>query len=315
MRMIGRTLPAYSATPWQRLLKRIVGNWVLYLFLIPCLVYLALFNYWPMAGIQIAFRDFKAAKGVWNSPWVGFLHFQRFFDSYQFRELVWNTVSLSFYQIIAGFPLPIILALLLNYTTIPRMKRFAQTVTYAPHLISVVVMAGMLIVFSAPRGLFNQITGLFGAKPFAMLGSPSLYQPMYVWSTAWQRTGYHAVLYIAALSSVSDELHEAAIVDGANKFRRILHIDLPSILPTMMILLILSLGNLMSIGFEKSYLLQNNLNLSVSEIISTYVYKIGIQGAQYSYSAAIGIFNNVINLMLLVTVNKISNKLTGSGLW
>lgn len=295
--------------------KNIHKNWILYLFLLPCLTYIIIFNYIPLYGIQIAFKDFRASLGITGSPWVGWKHFENFFNSYQFGTLLRNTLSLSVYQLIATLPLPVFLALLLNYTTMPGLKRFAQTSTYAPHLISVVVMAGMLIVFSGQNGLFNQLLKLFGIEPIAFLGRADMYQSMYVWSTVWQRTGYNAVIYIAALSGVSDELHEAAIVDGANKLKRIWHIDIPAILPTMVILIIMNVGNLMGIGFEKSFLLQNNLNLERSEIIATYVYKIGIQGAQYSYATAIGLFNNIINFALLVTVNKIAKKLSGSSLW
>lgn len=299
----------------RALWHKILTNWVLYLFLLPCLAYIVIFNYIPLIGIQIAFRDFKASQGIWGSAWVGLKHFRTFFDSYQFGTLLSNTLTLSIYQIAASFPLPILLAIILNYTTIPGMKRFSQTVTYAPHLISTVVLCGMLIIFSSANGLFNQITGLFGMRPFEMLGRSNLYQSIYVWSTVWQRTGYSAVLYIAALSAVSDELHEAAIIDGANKIQRVCHIDFPTILPTVAILLIMNVGNLLSIGFEKSYLLQNSLNLGRSEIISTYVYKVGLQSGQFSYSTAISIFNNVINFTLLIAVNKLSGKLTGSSLW
>ena len=299
----------------RRILNRILRNWVLYLFLVPCITYISIFNYAPMYGIIMAFKNFKPSLGIWGSPWYGFNHFQRFFGSYQVWDLFRNTITLSLYQIIASFPLPILLALILNYTTIPKLKKIGQTATYAPHLISVVVLAGMLIVFCSPRGLFNQILGIFGVNPSPLLGNSSLYQSIYVWSTVWQRTGYNAVLYIAALTAVSDELHEAATIDGANKFQRVWHIDIPAILPTIMILLIMSVGNLMSIGFEKSFLLQNDLNLGRSEIIATYVYKIGIQSAQYSYATAIGMINNVINFALLVTVNRISRHLTGNSLW
>lgn len=298
-----------------RLWRRIKKNWLLYLFLLPALIYLGVFHYAPLYGIQIAFRDFKATLGIWGSPWVGMKHFQTFFDSYQFKDLLYNTLTLSIYQICATIPMPVILALILNYTTMPRLKKLAQSSTFAPHLISVVVMCGMLTTFSSSTGLFNIILGLFGHEPVSFLGKPSLFQTMYVFSTVWQRTGYNAVIYIAALSSVSEELHEAAIVDGASKLKRVWYIDIPSILPTMVILIIMSVGNLMSIGFEKSFLLQNDLNLERSEIISTYVYKVGIQGAQYSYSTAIGLFNNVINFILLVIVNKASKVLSGSSLW
>ena len=288
---------------------------MLYLFLIPCLAYVIIFDYVPLYGIQIAFRDFRGSLGIVGSPWVGFKHFSNFFQSYQFWDLLSNTVTLSLYQLSATLPMPIILALILNYTTIPWLKKIAQSSTFAPHLISVVVMAGMLVTFSAQQGLFNQIVGLFGHEPISFMGSEKLYQTMYVWSTVWQRTGYNAVIYIAALSSVSEELHEAAIVDGANKIKRIWHIDLPALVPTIVILMIMSIGQLLSIGFEKSFLLQNDLNLAKSEIISTYVYKIGIQGAQYSYATAIGLFNNIINFILLISVNRISRKVSGNSLW
>lgn len=298
-----------------KLWKSISKNWVLYLFLLPCIAYVATFNYAPLYGIQIAFKNFRASLGILGSEWVGFEHFIRFFESYQFETLLYNTISLSLYQFIASFPAPFILALVLNYATIPWLKKFTQTSTYAPHLISVVVMAGMLIIFSSPTGLLNQLAGLFGIEPIALLGRNDLYQSVYVWSTVWQRTGFNSVIYIAALSSVNEELYEAAVIDGASKFKRVLHIDIPAILPTMVILLIMSVGNLMSIGFEKSFLIQNDLNLERSEIIATYVYKVGIQGAQYSYASAIGIFNNIINFILLITINRISNKVSGNSLW
>ena len=298
-----------------RLWASVKKNWVLYLFLLPTIVYVILFNYAPLYGIQIAFRDFKGSLGIWGSPWVGMKHFSAFFNSYQFTDLLYNTLSLSLYQLVATLPMPIVLALLLNYTSWPWLKKLSQSSTFAPYLISVVVMAGMLIVFSGPTGLFNQITRLLGMEPVSFLGREDLYQSMYVWSSVWQRTGYNAVIYIAALSSVNDELHEAAIIDGASKPKRIWHIDIPAIMPTMIILTIMAVGNLMGIGFEKSILLQNDLNLGRSEIISTYVYKVGIKGAQYSYATAIGIFNNVINFILLITVNKLSKKVSGSGLW
>lgn len=295
--------------------KRICKNWVLYLFLLPSLIYIIVLDYVPMYGIQIAFKDFKAFMGISGSPWVGLKHFKNFFGSYQFGTLLYNTLALSIYQLAATIPLPVFLALILNYTTSPKLKKVAQTSTYAPHLISVVVMAGMLTVFCSQTGLFNQITRLFGIEPVQFLGQEKMFRSIYVWSTVWQRTGFNAVIYIAALTSVSYELHEAAIVDGASKLKRVLHIDIPAIMPTMIILIIMNLGNIMGIGFEKAFLLQKDLNLGTSEIISTYVYKIGIKGAQYSYATAIGLFNNTINFILLVTVNYISKKLSNSSLW
>lgn len=299
----------------RKLWGRIKKNWLLYLFLLPALIYLGIFHYAPLYGIQIAFRNFKGSLGIWGSPWVGLQHFQTFFSSYQFKELLYNTLSLSVYQLVATIPMPVVLALILNYTTVPALKKIAQSSTFAPHLISVVVMCGMLTTFSSSTGLFNILLKLLGMEPVSFLGIPRLYQTMYVASTVWQRTGYNAVIYIAALSSVSEELHEAAIVDGASKLKRVWYIDIPSILPTMVILIIMSVGNLMSIGFEKSLLLQNDLNLERSEIIATYVYKIGIQGAQYSLSTAVSLFNNLINFVLLISVNRISKALSGSSLW
>lgn len=302
-------------TKRQKMWKGIRRNWVLYAFLVPSIVYIIIFNYAPLYGIQIAFRNFRATLGISGSPWVGMKYFIDFFNSYQFGDLLYNTLTLSVYLLAIELPMPIILALLLNYTTIPWLKKLAQSSTFAPRLISVVVMAGMLVTFSSSTGLFNQLLKLFGVGPIDFMGNQNIYQSMYVWSGIWQATGYNAVIYIAALSGVNQELYEASIVDGANKLKRIWYIDLPALMPTMVILFIMGVGNLMGIGFEKSLLLQNDLNLARSEIIATYVYKIGIQGAQYSYATAIGLFNNVINFFLLISANRISRKLTGSSLW
>lgn len=299
----------------KRTWLQIQRNWVIYLFLLPALVYVAVFNYAPMAGVLNAFKDYKGLLGIWGSPWVGIENFTRFFESYQFGTLIRNTITLSLYLLIVSFPFPIILAIMLKYATIPGLKKISQTFTYAPHLVSVVVICGMLITFSSSKGLFNQIVLFFGGETKPLLGEPQLYQTMYVMSNVWQHTGYKAVLYIAALAGVNPELHEAAMIDGANKLKRVIHVDLPCILPTIVILLIMSFGRLMSIGYEKSFLLQNSLNLDVSEIISTYAYKIGIQQGQFSYSTAIDMFNNVINLVLLFSINAISRKITESSLW
>lgn len=287
---------------------------MLYLFLLPTFIYLLIFNYWPMYGVQIAFRNFKPTKGIWGSPWVGMKNFTKFFNSYMFEDLLSNTIILSLYQIFAAFAFPIILALLLNYCVSNRLRKVTQMVTYAPHFISTVVMVGMLNVFLSESGIINHLLHLLGLESMPFLSDAGMFRHIYVWSHIWQRTGYNAVIYIAALAGVSPELHEAAIVDGANKLQRILHIDLPSILPTAIILLIMSTGNMLSLGFEKVYLLQNDLNLGVSEIISTYVYKIGLLNAQYSYSTAIGLFNNIINLVVLLTVNKLADKVSGTSL-
>ena len=296
-------------------LKNVKWNWMLYLFLVPCITYIIIFDYLPLYGIQLAFRDFTATKGIWGSPFVLFKHFTRFFESYQFWTLLKNTLSLSLYLLVATFPLPIVLAILINYTTIHSMRKFSQTITYAPHLISTVVLVGMLMVFLGQNGLINQFNQMLGLKTVQYVGKETLFQSIYVWSDVWQHTGWGAIIYIAVLSGVDQELHEAAIVDGANKLQRIWHIDIVAILPTAVILLIMNLGSIMNLGFEKVFLMQNDLNLGVSEIISTYVYKIGIQSAQYSYATAIGLFNNAINFILLILVNRSAKAITGTSLW
>ena len=301
-------------TPWKKKLNKVTRNWVLYLFLLPTLIYLLIFNYWPMYGVQIAFRNFKPTKGIWGSPWVGMKNFDKFFHSYMFKDLLTNTIVLSVYQIVASFAFPILLALLLNYCVSNKLRKVTQMVTYAPHFISTVVLVGMLNVFLSESGIINHLLNLLGLRSVPFLSDAGMFRHIYVWSHIWQRTGYNSVIYIAALAGVNPELHEAAIVDGANKLQRILHIDLPAIMPTAIILLIMSTGNMLSLGFEKVYLMQNDLNLGVSEIISTYVYKIGLLNAQYSYSTAIGLFNNVINLIVLLTVNKIADKVIGTSL-
>ena len=271
-------------TPWKKKLNKVTRNWVLYLFLLPTLIYLLIFNYWPMYGVQIAFRNFKPTKGIWGSPWVGMKNFDKFFHSYMFKDLLTNTIVLSVYQIVASFAFPILLALLLNYCVSNKLRKVTQMVTYAPHFISTVVLVGMLNVFLSESGIINHLLNLLGLRSVPFLSDAGMFRHIYVWSHIWQRTGYNSVIYIAALAGVNPELHEAAIVDGANKLQRILHIDLPAIMPTAIILLIMSTGNMLSLGFEKVYLMQNDLNLGVSEIISTYVYKIGLLNAQYPRS-------------------------------
>jgi putative aldouronate transport system permease protein len=269
-----------------------------------------------MYGVQIAFKNFMANRGIWKSPWVGLTHFKRFFMSPDFLSLVWNTIILSIYQLVVGFPIPIIIALLINQCGSLRFKKFVQNVMYAPHFISIVVLVGMMQVMMSPRsGVINTIITLLGNDPVFFFGQERYFRHLYVWSGIWQSMGFNSIIYISVLAGVSQEMHEAAIVDGATKFKRILYIDLPSIMPTAAILLILSIGQMMSIGFDKVYLMQNSINLPVSEVISTYIYKKGILDTDYSFSSAVGLFNNVINFTLLIMVNKISRKLTGSSLW
>ena len=290
-------------------------NWVCYLFILPMLIYVIIFNYIPMYGIQLAFKDYRVADGIWGSAWVGLKHFKTFFESYQFKDLLWNTLSLSLYSLIAGFPMPIIFALLLNYITNVKLKKVVQMVTYAPHFISTVVYCGMILIFLSSDGVINQLLKLIGIDSVAFLTNPSNFRHIYVWSGVLQNIGWGSIMYISVLTSVDPTLHEAATVDGATRFQRLLHIDLPAIVPTMVIMLIMRAGEIMDLGFEKAFLLQNNINLDYSEIIATYVYKIGIQGGQFSYSSAIGLFNNVINMVLLVVVNKIAKKVSDVSLW
>ena len=296
--------------------KQMKANYFLYIFLLPATVYLGIFAYGPLYGIQIAFKDFYAFNGIVGSPWVGLKHFNTFFNSPRFSMLLGNTLTISVYSLLAGFPIPIILALLLNYTPRQGLKRFAQTVSYAPHFISIVVLAGMLNVFLSPKsGFINTLLGYIGVGPIFFMGSPAAFKHIYVWSGVWQSAGWSSIIYLAALSGVSPELHEAAIIDGANKLQRIAHIDIPTIMPTMVILLVMSFGSIMNVGYEKAFLLQNSLNMTSSEIISTYTYKVGLMEAKYSYSTAIGLFNNVINFTLLIIVNRIARVLSGSSLW
>ncbi len=296
--------------------KMMVRNKALYLFLLPAMLYLAIFNYAPLFGLQIAFRDFKPAAGIWGSKWVGLANFKKFFGSYSFLDLLRNTLTLSIYQLLVCFPFPIILALILNYTPSYRLKKITQTMTYIPHFLSVVVMVGILFIFFSPgTGIVNNVIRSLGGTGFDFLGSAKSFPHMFVWSACWQNVGWSSIIYMSALAGVSQEVHEAAMVDGASKLQRIWHVDLPALLPTIITLLILNSGQIMSVGYEKVYLMQSAGNLTTSEIISTYVYKIGIQGAQYSYATAIGLFNNIVNMIIILTVNKVSDKLTGMGLW
>lgn len=291
-------------------------DWQLFLMCLLPVIYFIVFHYLPMYGVQIAFKDFQASKGIWGSDWAGFKYFKRFFESYQFWPLIKNTLALSFLQILVGFPIPILLAILLNQMKNQRFRQFVQTVTYCPHFISIVVLTGMLYIFLSPRtGLINNLIQFLGGEPRFFLGQPEWFRPIFVLSGVWQNAGWSAIIYIAALAGISPDLYEAAKMDGANKWQIIRHIDLPGIMPTVTMMLIMEMGKVMNIGFQKAYLMQNGLNIAASEIIPTYIYKIGLIDAQYSYSAAISLFNNIINIILLVTVNKIAQKTSENSLW
>lgn len=297
-------------------LKKMKVNWELYLLMLLPVAYFILFKYLPMYGVQIAFKDFSASKGIWGSEWVGLEHFQRFFEAYNFWPIIKNTVYLSVLNLLITFPIPIIIAILLNQLRRNKLKRFIQTIIYAPYFISTVVLVGMMFVFLSPNsGLVNHIIVAFGGEPILFTGESVWFRPMYIFSTMWQETGFACVIYLAALAGIDPYLHEAAVVDGANKWQRIRFIDLPGITPTIVILFILAVGNLMNIGFEKAFLMQTDLNKATSEIIPTYVYTVGIQRGLYSFSVAISFFNAIINLILLIFVNRVAKKVSGSSLF
>lgn len=295
---------------------RLRNSWQLYVLLAPGLLYLAVFKYWPMYGAQIAFRNYSPAGGFFGSPWVGLKHFERFMNSFQFELLMVNTLTINTLGLLIAFPVPILLALLVNQLAHERFKRAVQTVLYTPSFISVVVVVGMIFLLFSPRsGIVNNAIQLAGGDPIFFLGDPGWFRPLYIGSDIWQNAGFSMIIYLAALTAVDPSLHEAAKVDGANKFRRVWHIDLPSILPVITILFILAIGSIFNLGFEKIYLMQTPLNLPASEVINTYVYKAGLQQAQFSYSAAIGLFNSVLNLVLLLVFNGVAKKANQSSLW
>ena len=304
----------------KKLFKSYKQHWQLFVFLILPVAYILIFAYWPMFGLQIAFKKFSIVKGIAGSPWVGFKNFLKFFNAYQFEAVITNTLTLSLYALLAAFPFPILFALVLNVVENAKYKKIVQTITYMPHFISIVVLVGMLMqIFHPMIGLYGKFyKAVTGQIPSDLFANPSAFKHLYVWSGVWQGFGYNSIIYIAALTNVSGELHEAAEVDGASRFQRVLHIDFPALVPTIVIMLILRMGSIMSIGFEKTYLMQNSLNLSSSEIISTFVYKKGLGagvGNDYSYSTAIGMFNSIVNLILITTVNMISRRVSETSLW
>jgi len=299
--------------------KNMRARWQLYLLMVIPVVYVIIFSYGPMGGLVIAFKRFNYTLGIFRSPWVGLANFRRFLESYKFLQVLRNTLTISFYSLLIGFPIPIIFALLLNALPMRRYQKMIQTVTYIPHFISTVVMVGLIFqVLNNRIGLYGALMLLLTNKiPIDILGIGTNFKHIYVWSGVWQGTGYASIIYFAALSNVDPTLHEAALVDGATRFQRLLHVDIPTILPTASIMLILAVGGIMNVAFEKTLLMQNSLNLNFSEVISTYVYKVGLaSGANdYSFSAAIGMFNSVINFMLLIIANWGSKKLSGSGIF
>lgn len=296
--------------------NKLKANWQLYIMFFVPLLFVVVFCYIPMYGVVIAFKNFVPTKGIMGSDWVGLKYFKQFLGSYQFIRLIKNTLGISFYQLIAGFPIPIILAIAINECRHTFFRKTVQFVSYMPHFISVVVMTSVVLMLIAPRtGFLNHLIVALGGETVDFIAKPEYFKSIYVWSGIWQSMGYSSIIYFAALSGIDPALHEAAIMDGASKLKRILHIDLPGIAPTIIILLILQSGKIMNVGYEKVLLMQNSVNMSASDIIATYVYRVGLIDAQYSLSAAVGLFNNVINLILLLTVNWISKKVGDTSLF
>lgn len=303
----------------RALQKQLYHHRQLYVLLILPLVYIIVFNYLPMLGISIAFTKYTPRTGLFGGDFIGLANFNKFIHSYQFKRVVPNTIRLSVYSLVAGFPMPILLALMLNSLRSEKWKRIIQNITYIPHFISTVVLVGMLMqLFNTRTGIYASLCNYFtNTAPRDLLGDPAVFSHLYVWSGIWQNMGWSAIIYIAALTGIDQQLHEAAVIDGASRWQRVLHIDLPGIIPTIIIMLIMRFGSVMTVGFEKVYLMQNNLNLASSEVISTYVYKVGLSesGGNFSYATAIDLFNSIINFTLLLIVNTISRKVGEMSLW
>ena len=288
----------------------------LFMIMIPSVIMLIIFKYVPIYGIQIAFKNFRLKAGIWGSPWVGTKYFEQFFRGPNFGRLITNTLMISVGTLLISFPVPVLLALLLNQIPSKKYKKLVQTTIYAPHFISVVVLVGIISLFFSPRnGIVNHLIAALGGTRIHFMAEPSWFRPLYIGSDIWQNAGWGSIIYLAALSNINPELHEAAIMDGANKYQRVWHIDLPGILPTVVIMFILGAGKVMTVGFEKAFLMKNDLNVSTSEIISVYVYQRGLLDNQPSLSTAVGMFESVVNLVLITTVNFISKKVSDSSLF
>ena len=298
------------------LLKQMGKRYDLYLMLLLPIAFYLIFHYGPLYGLQIAFKNFNPAKGITDSPWVGFIHFERFFNSYYFWRLLWNTISINLFSLLIAFPIPILLALIVNEIRSRTFSKWLQNITYIPHFISVVVIVGILQAMLSPTaGPVNLLIEAFGGTPIRFMESAGWFKTIFISSNIWQNMGWQSIIYIAALSGVNPQLYEAAKMDGASRIRRIWHVSLPGIIPVIVILLILDVGHFMNVGFEKILLMQNNLNLESSDVISTFVYTTGILKGEYSYTAAIGLFNSVINLFLLLMVNRFARKTSETSLW
>lgn len=306
--------PVYKS----KLAKRIARRWGLYLLLLIPIVYVFIFNYVPMYGVTIAFKRYNIKAGIMGSPWVGLYQFERFLGNVKFTQIMWNTLSISLYSLIAGFPVPIILAIGLSHLRSDKYRKFIQMVSYAPHFLSVVIMVSLLSqLLNLRSGIVNKFIMMLGGEAVNFMGNSAYFRHVYVWSGVWQEAGYGAIIYISALSAVDPQLHEAASIDGASMWKRIWHIDLPGILPTVTIMLILRMGSLLGVGFEKIYLMQNSTNLAVSEVIETYVYRVGLTASRpdFSFATAVGLFQNVISFVLVMLANFVSRRVSDNGLW
>jgi putative aldouronate transport system permease protein len=290
-------------------------HWAIYVMALPVIAYYLLFHYGPMYGLQIAFKDFSTVKGIWGSPWVGFRHFESFFNGIYFWRLIKNTILINVYELLFGFPAAIVLALLLNEIRNSMFKRVVQTISYLPHFISIVVVAGMMVDFLGRTGLINQIIASFGIEPIDFLKEASWFRFLFVSSGIWQGIGWGSIIYLAAMATIDPTLYEAARMDGANRWKQTLHITIPGIMPTIVILFILNMGNMLSVGSEKVLLLYNPLTYETGDVISTYVYRKGVLEASYSFTAAVGLFNSIVSFILIVSANSISKRLTENKLW
>ena len=300
----------------KRILTIVKNNWQLYLLVLPALIYFFIFEYMPMYGVQIAFKDYQMVKGIWGSEWVGLKHFKDFFNAYYFKRLLANTLLLNVYYLLWSFPMPLILAILLNRVRNDRMKRFIQTSIYMPHFISTIVLAGMMYIFLSPSsGIFNTMRNMIGLESVDYMSKASAFRTIYNVSGIWQNAGYSSILFIASLTSVDPALYEAADIDGASVWQKIRHIDIPTLVPTATMTLILNMGSMFSSNTDKALAMQTPGNIAISDIIGVYVYNIGLGSGQFSYTSAIGLFTNIINFIMIITFNKISKKLGQTGLF
>ena len=304
-----------NKTLGKRLMRSLKRYRTIYIMAIPVILYYLLFSYWPMYGAQIAFKRFAPGLGIEGSPWVGLDNYVKFFGSFYFGRILRNTLIISLYSLVFSFPAPILLALLLNELRSNRYKRVVQTVSYLPHFISIMVICGMIVDFTRSDGMINDVVAFFGGKRQTMLLNQSLFRPIYIISEIWQGIGWGSIIYLSALAGIDSEQYEAAVIDGAGRFAQLWHVTLPGIAPTIVIMLIMRIGQLMNVGYEKIILLYNGNTYDVADVISTFVYRKGLVEADYSYSTAVGLFNSVVNLMLLLLANTVSRRVSETSLW